>query len=275
MGTGDTPHLVLTCNAGTRTQLVKYGLLVSNRVTKASSWCLLLSTLSGPSDRRERRGWRDRWDIVKQWIRRKRNRLYLGVHFLKIIKQRLHSVFEQTLWKSYPFLWCHSQGLATPLGHWQTRWSGGSPLPACSSCETPTQRKITKRIFNLTPFFFNQYLNNWFTDTMFCSLEYQYELRWVQQQAWPVQTPCGWSCVHQATPAEGRGLGKSAAWAKPAGGRTSPDWRSPPPAALICCDAAWTSPPVADQTAPQRDHSRQINYIFTSLFLVNHMCTIL
>lgn len=84
---------------------------------------------------------------------------------------------------------------------------------------------------------------------MFCSLEYQYELRWVQQQAWPVQTPCGWSCVHQATPAEGRGLCKSAAWAKPAGGRTSPDWRSPPPAALICCDAAWTSPPVADQSS--------------------------
>lgn len=45
------PHLVLTCSAGTRTQLDKYGLLVSNRVTKASSWCLLLSRLSGAAGR--------------------------------------------------------------------------------------------------------------------------------------------------------------------------------------------------------------------------------
>ncbi|TNN66621.1 hypothetical protein EYF80_023155 [Liparis tanakae] len=40
-----------TTAAGTRTQLDKYGLLVSNRVTKASSWCLLLSRLSGAAGR--------------------------------------------------------------------------------------------------------------------------------------------------------------------------------------------------------------------------------
>lgn len=71
-----------------------------------------------------------------------------------------------------------------------------------------------------------------------------YELGWLLQQAWPGQSPCGRCCVHLAVPSEGRGLCRAAAWAKPVVGRTSPDWRWPLPAALTCCDVAWTSPPV-------------------------------
>lgn len=51
---GNISHPLLTCRAGIRTQLDRYGLLVSNRVTKASSWCLLLSFRSTPVGRRKR-----------------------------------------------------------------------------------------------------------------------------------------------------------------------------------------------------------------------------
>lgn len=69
-GNEDFPHLALTCSAGTRTQLVKYGLLVSSRVTKASSWCLLLSRLSGSlwretGDKKNKKKRRDRCDVTR------------------------------------------------------------------------------------------------------------------------------------------------------------------------------------------------------------------
>lgn len=107
--------------------------------------------------------------------------------------------------------------------------------------------------------------------TLYCIIK-TYKLGLVQQEPWPARSPCGWSCVHRAVPAEGRDLGKAAAWAKPACGRTSPDWRWLPPAALTHCDATWTSPPVAGRTATQRDHSECHSLKHTQRHKHIHLC---
>lgn len=124
-------HGPLTCSAGTRTQLVKYGLLVSSKVTKASSWCRLLSLLVDSLDREQsQRGSHGRGGTTR-------------MHHIKKGK----TVFEMVSKRHYPGLCFLPQAEVRPQGQWRTRWLDGSPRPAYSLYETPTACQNT-RTFN-------------------------------------------------------------------------------------------------------------------------------